>query len=71
MRTWNLTEEDGWFLINEDRALHDTLAFSLPKGGDCLLGFSFQPHDGLRDSLGLIGETVGFLWLLPFCRWVG
>ena len=66
-----LAEEDEWFFSNEGKDLYETLTLSQPKCCGRLLNFSFQPHNGLGNELGLIGETVGFLLLLPLGRRLG
>ena len=63
-------EEDKWF-FSDRGALHKTLALSLAKGGNRLLGFGIQTHNELEDNLGLLRKMVRLLCLLPFGRRIG
>ena len=66
-----LTEEDGWFFSDGDRARHESLNLSWAKRSDHLLGLSLQPHDKFGDSFGLLWKMVSLLYLLPFGGRVG
>ena len=63
-------EEDRWF-FSDGGALHKTLALSLAKRSDRLLGFGIQTHNELKDSLGLLRKMVRLLCLLPFGKRIG
>ena len=66
-----LTEEEGWFFSDEDRAHYEALALSWAKRNDQLLGLNLQPHDGFGYNFGLLWKIVSLLWLLPLGRQVG